>query len=232
MNQQILDWLYGLCAPMVVVNKEYGASYTGPFCFPNLEFVDMKDDWGIDSRESLLQCVFRMVDDGLASSLSIYYNIYHHLPEYKWLDFYQNQGDFEKVLLDMVAQTYSECGQGGIKGWDYARMVYVIRNGTTNKYITEQEAIWLLSRIAVRAQYFYNSWENYFSSWFIGRHYWKALDKKDNLPSFRCVLTRSSSIHLITMLKTDQDSPSNLLPWFLDIPNIEKPEALKEYDWS
>ncbi|OCG00451.1 DUF1266 domain-containing protein [Gilliamella sp. wkB112] len=232
MDQNYIDWLYGLSAPMVALNKEHGASYTSPFFFPDRDFVNMNDDWGIDSRESLLEMVFNMVDNGHATALTPYYFMYDRLPEYKWLEYCQSQTDYQKVLLKMAEQTFSECGVGGIRAWDYARMGYILRNGTTNKYITEQEALWIFSRIASRSQYYYKSWKHYFSGWLVGYQYWKSLSNDKNLDILRCELSRMSKINIISMLNSDEDSPCNRLPWFIDIEELEKPESLMEYDWS
>lgn len=232
MDQNYIDWLYGLSAPMVALNKEHGASYTTPFLFPKRNFVAMDDDWGINSRESLLELVFRMVDDGHASPLSPHYFMFSRLSEQAWQEYCQTHTDYQKVLLEMVEQTYSECGFGGIRSWDYARMGYILRNGTTNKYITEQEALWIFSRIALRSQYYYKTWKHYFAGWLIGYHYWKSLSNDENLDILRCELSRSNRINIIAMLNSDEDSPSNRLPWFIDIEELEKPESLMEYDWS
>ncbi|OCG77668.1 DUF1266 domain-containing protein [Gilliamella sp. Occ4-3] len=232
MNQDCVDWLYGLSAPMVVINIENGASYTSPFFYPDRDFVDMKESWAIDSRETLLNCVFGMVDDGHASALSKYYLMYSRLSEFDWYDHYQEQDDYQKVLLDFVKQTFSVCGTAGIRSWDYARMGYILRNGTTNKYITEQEALWILSRIGLRCQYYYRNWHHYFTGWFVGYQYWISLNSKEDLETLRCELTRASRAHTMANLHEDKDAPHNRLSWYIDIEELEKPESLMEYDWS
>ncbi|OCG21108.1 hypothetical protein A9G11_09235 [Gilliamella sp. wkB108] len=232
MDQNYIDWLYGLSAPMVALNKEYGASYTGPNLFPDREFVKMDDDWGIDSRESLFECVFRMIDAGHAPALSQYYFLYDRLPQYKWLEYSQSKTDFQKVLLEMVEQTFTECGVGGIRAWDYSRMGYILRNGITNKYITEQEALWILYRMALRSQYYYKTWQQYFAGHFFGYFYWKTLRDEPSLDVLRYNLSRAYQMQSMTELQTDANSPCNRLPWFIDIEELEKPESLMEYDWS
>ncbi|OCG23503.1 hypothetical protein A9G45_12160 [Gilliamella sp. HK2] len=232
MNQDCVDWLYGLSAPMVALNKRYGASYTSPSFFPDRTFVDMESDWGIDSRQALLNCVFNMVDDGHAPILSRYYSMYSRFSESEWCDYCQAQDDYQKVLLAFVEQTFCVCGYGGIRSWDYARMGYLLRNGTTNKYISEEEALWIFSRIAARSQYFYRSWHHYSAGWAIGFQYWETLNNKEDLEALRCELTRASQTHTMKILISDKDSPCNRLPWYTEIDELEKPESLAEYDWS
>lgn len=233
MDQNYIDWLYGLSAPMVALNKEYGASYTSPFFFPDRDFVDMNDDWGIDSRNSLLEMVFKMVDNGHAPALSRYYFMYARLFEHEWIEYCRTLTDYQKVLIEMVEQTSSVCGTGGIRAWDYARMGYILRNGTTNKYISEQEALWIFSRIGLRAQYYFKTWHHYFASYYIGFHYWKSLNDDDqNLDTLRCKLSRTLRTHTMAILRSDEESPCNRLPWLIDIEELEKPESLMEYDWS
>lgn len=232
MNQDYIDWLYGLSAPMVALNKESGASYTSPFFFPGYEYIDMQKDWGIHSRETLLAMVFNMVDDGHATALSKHYFMYPRLSALDWLNYTEKQSDYDKVLLEFVEQTYSECGAGGIRSWDYARMGYILRNGITNKFITEEEALWILYRIGLRAQYYYSSWQSYFSGWFVGYQYWESLTNKEDLERLRCDLCRSSQTWTMTKLYTDENSPYHHLPWHIEIEELEKPESLMEYAWS
>ena len=232
MNQDYIDWLYGLSAPMVALNKECGASYTSPFFFPEDKYTDLKKDWDIDSRETLLAMVFNMVDDGHAPALSNHYFMYPRLSAIDWLKYTEKHTDYQKVLLELVEKSYLECGVGGIRSWDYARMGYILRNGTTNKFITEPEALWIFYRIALRAQYYYSSWQSYYSGWFIGYQYWKSLSNKENLEILRCELCRSSQVWTMNKLYNNEDSPHHHLPWYIEIEELEKPESLMEYDWS
>lgn len=231
MEQDYIDWLYGLSAPMVILNKRYGASYTSPFFYPNDDFIDLKESWEIDSRETLLDCVFTMIDDGHAPLLSEFYSKYSQLSEFDWLSFYERQTDYHKVILKFVEQTFPICNIAGIRSWDYARMAYLLRLGTTNKYVTEEECLWILHRIGLRSTYFYQSWQHYLVSWFIGLQYWNNLQIKDDLEKLRCELSRSSNVTSMANLYEDKQAPFNRLPWFIDIEKFEKPESLREYDW-
>ena len=232
MNQDSIDWLYGLSAPMVALNKDNGASYTSAYFIPERDFVDLNESWGINSRETLLNCVFDMVDDGHATLLSRYYSRYCRSSEADWRNYCQDQNDYQKVLMKFVEQTFCVCGIGGIRSWDYARMGYILRNGTTNKYITEDEALWIFTKIASRSQYFYKSWHNYFAAWSVGFQFWESINNKEDLEALRCELTRASQTRTMKILINDEDSPCNRLPWYIDIEELEKPESLREYDWS
>lgn len=232
MHQDCTDWLFGLSAPMVALNKEEGASYTSPYFYPERNYTDMKKDWGIDSRESLLSMIFDMVDDGHAPALSKHYFMYPRLTAPHWLKYIEKHCDYDKVLIEYVEKTYSECGVGGIRSFDYARMGYLLRNGTSNMFITEDEALWIFYRIALRAQHYYSSWQSYFSGWFIGYQYWESLSNKEDLEQLRCELCRSSRNWTMSKLYSNEDSPYHHLPWYIELEEIEKPQSLMEYAWS
>lgn len=50
-------------------------------------------------------------------------------------------------------------------------------NGVLNKWLTEEESLWLQSRVYVRAHHFYNGWMQYFAAYSLGRLYWQADDE-------------------------------------------------------
>lgn len=92
------------------------------------------------------------------------------------------------IYTQFVAQTAMCCGEGGIKAWDYVRMGFLSRVGVLNNWLTEEESLWLQSRVYVRAHHYYHSWMHYFSAYSLGRLYWQSSQCEDNT-SLREALT-------------------------------------------
>ncbi|SUG98804.1 protein ybeU [Salmonella enterica subsp. enterica] len=64
-------------------------------------------------------------------------------------------------------------------GWDFSAAWAVL-----NEWLTEEESLWLQSRIQLRALSYYSGWLPYFSAYYTGRLYWQ-LRNGDNLPLLR-----------------------------------------------
>ena len=67
-------------------------------------------------------------------------------------------------------------------------MGFLSRVGVLNKWLTEEESLWLQSRVYVRAHHYYHSWMHYFSAYSLGRLYWQSSQCEDNT-SLREALT-------------------------------------------
>lgn len=67
-------------------------------------------------------------------------------------------------------------------GWVLSRV------GVLNKWLTEDESLWLQSRVYIRAHHYYHSWMHYFSAYSLGRLYWQSSQCEDNA-SLREALT-------------------------------------------
>lgn len=85
------------------------------------------------------------------------------------------------IYTQFVAQTAMCCGEGGIKAWDYVRMGFLSRVGVLNNWLTEDESLWLQSRVYVRAHHYYHSWMHYFSAYSLGVSTGNLLSAKTTL---------------------------------------------------
>lgn len=233
MNQQYIHWLYGLSAPMVALNSAYGASFVLPSFYSDDEFVDLKDSWNIRTRQELLDTIFRMTEDGHAEALAEGYFLRGRMLQSEWQEYCENKNEYQQVLLNYIAGTSALCGSGGIRSWDIARMSFLARIGVLDKFITEQESLWLHFRLALRARYYYSSWQTYCAGYLFGRCYWQNLDI-DEPTLLHCALSQKGLANsgLMKVLTEHQNSPLVCLPWYIDFEEIEKPDSLKEIDWS
>ncbi|HCP2119530.1 TPA: DUF1266 domain-containing protein, partial [Escherichia coli] len=119
----------------------------------------------------------------------------------------------------------------GIKAWDYVRMGFLSRVGVLNKWLTEEESLWLQSRVYVRAHHYYHSWMHYFSAYSLGRLYWQSSQCEDNT-SLREALTLykydSAGSRMFEELAAGSDRFYATLPWQPLTVQSECPVTLKD----
>lgn len=226
-------WLLALSAPMVAINAGAGAAYDCDQFYPFDTGVDLSDSWGIDSREELFEMIVRMSDNGHADDLAHYFRLWHRLPLTEWQDYAAHQAPDVQPLLALVADSAVMCGDGGIRAWDLARMGFLCRIALLNGWITPHENLWLHSRLAARARYYYTSWQRYNAGFIIGRLYWQSLNPSDadaRRYAFSADAGSTTNIELMRQLYTHPDSPVSQLPWHIAMNEIEKPTSLPEMD--
>ncbi|EON8054896.1 DUF1266 domain-containing protein, partial [Escherichia coli] len=135
------------------------------------------------------------------------------------------------IYTQFVAQTAMCCGEGGIKAWDYVRMGFLSRVGVLNKWLTEDESLWLQSRVYERAHHYYHSWMHYFSAYSLGRLYWQSSQCEDNA-SLREALTLykydSAGSRMFEELAAGSDRFYATLPWQPLTVQPECPVTLKD----
>lgn len=226
-------WLLALSAPMVAINAGPGAAYDCDQFYPFDTRVDLSESWGIDSREQLFEMLLRMIDDGHAQDLAHYFRLWHRLSLSEWQDYAAQQTPEVQVLLALVAETAVVCGDGGIRAWDLARMSFLCRIGLLNGWITPEENLWLHTRMAVRARYYYMSWQRYNAGFITGRLYWQSLSAPDADTRRYALSTDAGSntnIELMRQLYTHPESPIHHLPWHIAPIEMDKPTSLPEMD--
>ncbi|SMZ46317.1 FIG00637867: hypothetical protein [Escherichia coli] len=101
----------------------------------------------------------------------------------------------------------------------------------TNKWLTEEESLWLQSRVYVRAHHYYHSWMHYFSAYSLGRLYWQSSQCEDNA-SLREALTLykydSAGSRMFEELAAGSDRFYATLPWQPLTVQSECPVTLKD----
>ncbi|MDY4349810.1 DUF1266 domain-containing protein [Pectobacterium brasiliense] len=231
MEPEYQRWLMALSAPMVALNIKYGARFYEPTFYEPGEPVSLSNSWGITSREGLISMINDMTDGGHAERLAYYYHLWHHLTASEWQQHCANQSEDVQGVLALVTETAALCGEGGIRAWDLGRMSFLSRIGLLNGWISEKENLWIHTRLADRARYYYRSWENYYAAFLIGRTYWLTLDEEDP-ECQRYIFSNASQnpdyIDQIGTLYTHPDCPIHDLDWDVDPIEMDKPESLPE----
>lgn len=68
-------------------------------------------------------------------------------------------------------------------------MGFLCRVGVLNKWLTQEESLWLQSRVHLRALHFYSGWVQYYAAYSLGRLYWQS-PEEDDLKALKIFLAR------------------------------------------
>lgn len=228
-------WLFALSAPMVAINANSGAQYALPDFYPDSEFVDLNESWGIADRPALLAMIQRMTDDGHARDLSgAYWDNARLLPS-EWQALVDSLDEGQQVAYRYVADTILVCGSGGIRAWDLGRMSFLARIGQLNGWLTLAENLWLHTRLSLRARYYYQGWHSYLAGFLIGRCYWNCLGHEQPGEQALCISRQGSDPTHRALMRELTLSPAagfDELPWDMELDLPEKPASLEAFDWS
>ncbi|MEH0832980.1 DUF1266 domain-containing protein [Pectobacterium cacticida] len=233
MEPEYQRWLMALSAPMVALNIRCGAHFDQHTFLDPGETFDLTESWGITSRQELISMINDMTDDGHAERLAYGYHLWHHLPIAEWQRYCAAQPDERQGMLMWITETAALCGEGGIRAWDLGRMGFLSRIGVLRGWFSEKESLWIHTRLADRARYYYRSWENYYAAFLSGRTYWLSLDEEDpecQRYLFSHCSEKPNYIHQIATLYTHPRSPIHDLDWDVEPIAMAKPDSLAEAD--
>ncbi len=147
MNKEEQYLLFALSAPMEILNQGCKPAHDSPKMYTGIKEFDLSSSWGINNRDDLIQTIYQMTDDGHANDLAGLYLTWHRSSPEEWKAFIAGGSERGLIYTQFVAQTAMCCGEGGIKAWDYVRMGFLSRVGVLNNWLTEEESLWLQSRV-------------------------------------------------------------------------------------
>ncbi|EDO4497883.1 DUF1266 domain-containing protein [Salmonella enterica] len=231
MDKESQYLLFALSSPMEVLNEDCLPSHSSPKMYLGVKSFDLESSWGIENRDELLQTISRMPDDGHATQLEWLYRRWFRYAPQEWQEYTDALNEGDRIYARFVADTAVCCGEGGIRSWDYVRMGFLCRMGVLNEWLTEEESLWLQSRIQLRALSYYSGWLQYFSAYYTGRLYWQ-LRNGDNLPLLRETFARKefddAGRRMMNKLIAGKDSFYATLPWRYLPHYPECPDTLQE----
>lgn len=163
--------LFALSTPMEIRNECCLPSHSSPKMYLGTCFFDLSSSWGIDDRDDLLRIIHRMIENGHAARLAGFYHRWFRYSPCEWRDYLAELNEQGQAYAQFVASTAECCGEGGIKAWDYVRMGFLSRMGVLNNWLSEEESLWIQSRIHLRALRYYSNWRQYFAGYTFGRQY-------------------------------------------------------------
>ncbi|MCF6530534.1 DUF1266 domain-containing protein, partial [Escherichia coli] len=163
MDMESQKILFALSTPMEIRNECCLPSHSSPKMYLGTCFFDLSSSWGIDDRDDLLRTIHRMIDNGHAARLAGFYHRWFRYSPCEWRDYLAELNEQGQAYAQFVASTAECCGEGGIKAWDYVRMGFLSRMGVLNNWLSEEESLWIQSRIHLRALRYYSNWRQYFA---------------------------------------------------------------------
>jgi len=231
MDEPAQNWLHALSAPMAALN---GASYTAPDYYEDDEQADLERWWGISNRAQLLG-MLGMADTGHATELAGAYWQYQRCLPSQWQALLDSLEPRQRILHQYAAHTFPDCGPGGTRAWDLARMGYLLRAGLKKSYISLDESLYLHYRLALRARHYYNRWDRYLAGYLFGKALWNiANDSSDE--QLAAGLERQGSDHwnrcIVLNLRHGAQDLLAGLPWDMELPEPPRPATLEEDCWS
>lgn len=230
MDKESQYLLFALSSPMEILNAHCVPSHSSAKMYLGMKRFDLESLWDINHRDELLQTIYRMTDDGHASQLEWLYRRWFRYSPQEWMEYIDTLDEHARIYARFVADTAMCCGEGGIRSWDYVRMGFLCRTGVLNEWLTEEESLWMQSRIQLRALSYYSGWLQYFSAYYTGRLYWQ-LRNIGNLPLLRETFARkefdTAGRRMANQLISGEGGFYATLPWRYLTEYPEQPETLK-----
>jgi predicted small lipoprotein YifL len=210
LDDQIL-WINGTHAVLTVSNGHDVNLFAGtaPTAQVQADWIATLDAWwGIDSKEELIN-VINELTAGLHNPRFLEdvreYGL-HEVTEEELIHELQSIEDEETAFYFMrMFYAYDEFGQNAIMGWDLSRATQLCAQGYLAGYFDFEEALLKAFSVGKVIQRTFDSWEDFWDSYFYGYYYWSENEAE---------LTRRLEIYDI--LVADPNSPF-ALDWMLSL---------------
>ena len=122
-----------------------------------------------------------------------------------------NVNDREAIMyFRNMFEAYETFGEQAILGWDLSRATQLSAFGYVAGFYTYDEAIEKALAVGRIIQSHFNSWDEFYNSYFFGYAYWSEDDLDDSQSEY------IRRINIFNELKSDPNSPL-ALDWFLDL---------------
>lgn len=186
LDEATVQWFNTTYAVMLYQNNfDYtliGGSEPGPGTNTYL----LERDWGITDRASAIENIKWLISEGHRVT---YEQIEKDLIEGELFDCtfeeymsiielsaQMNEMDLETVgpIFERMYHTYQECGEAGVKAWDYCRVMQMCGNYYVAGYLTLEEAMDVSLAMAQLMQAEYVSWEDMMNSFLYGYYFWRG----------------------------------------------------------
>lgn len=165
----------------------------------------LSDDWGIDSREKLLETLQWIEAGGHRAKFEAVGRIAASLDDSRFQTLLGEERDPEiGNKLRVARQYYEPLGRKSLYGWDYSRAICLCRWAYVVGYLNEKEAWERIMSFALVLQKTFDSWEDLGRNYLIGRQFWSLRETRDS--GWRC---EDAYQRLLDM----QSSPWNRYPW-------------------
>lgn len=165
----------------------------------------VKRDWGIESRDELLDMLQWLKDEGHNQSYLETQAFMSSLSEESMNAYINASPDNNQLAKRKIVKNYRHVlGKGGISAWDYGRYASLCQWGVIVEWLEEDECWEKLFSIARKAQQEYLDWYDYGVSYIAGRLYWRGVATGDNT---------DAEMEVIRRIIANANSPWNKINW-------------------
>ncbi|MDN9009089.1 DUF1266 domain-containing protein [Brevibacillus laterosporus] len=133
----------------------------------------MTRDWGIENKEDLLQSLEWLLKEGHRHSFDEMKFFLSTLSESDQLNYIESiSKTSEKYREYQIVKAYmNRIPLAGIAAWDWGRYANLCKKGAFVGYLSYDEALELVKHVARIAQQQYLSWQEFGTSFLIGRQF-------------------------------------------------------------
>lgn len=155
----------------------------------NVYFLER--DWGVTDRASAIDNLCWLLESGHRADYEqtveefIYYGLFDvSLEDYLTafeISAQEQEIDFNEIkpYFTNIYVAYQECGEAGVKAWDYCRIMQMCGDYYAAGYFTLEECMEISLAMAQLLQAEYVSWEDMMNSFLYGYYYWRAEDPEE-----------------------------------------------------
>lgn len=163
--------------------------------------------WGINNRNDAFDTISWLKGTGHRADYEVLAGLVAMTPDEefdKQLEKYKDNTEFVRQVK-FVKEHYKELGSKSLTGWDWIRLVNVVRDCYLAGYLTKEEA-WEEIMFAARTlQQTFDSWEDMGNNYVLGAQFWSPEDYyKDRADTVQWLLS-------------DAGSPWTLIKWDLSL---------------
>lgn len=141
--------------------------------------------WGIQGHETAIQEMRSLIDKGMRASyrremmpLSYKYQDYTELQLIEEARKTNPKAD-EDSYLPKLLLAWRRYGENALLGWDMGRCAYITQCCYLAGYISMQEMLDLCVDAGMKAQSFFQNWEEMMESYLLGGQFWQHEDRND-----------------------------------------------------
>lgn len=188
LDEATVQWFNTTYAVMMYQNH-FDYDYIGGI-FQGSQFMVsvLESDWGVTDRASAIENIKWLLSSGHRTS---YEETVNELVEFGFFELsledylsiwegaaQENETDFESVraYFTNIYTAYQQCGEAGVKAWDYCRVMQMCGEYYAAGYFSLEETMEVSLAMAQLLQAEYVSWEDMMNSYICGYDYWRAED--------------------------------------------------------
>ncbi|AIG26837.1 hypothetical protein BRLA_c025180 [Brevibacillus laterosporus LMG 15441] len=174
---KITLWCYGLAAVMNEMNGlKLKDNYKLNKSKENIRIHkhSLARDWGIENKEDLLQSLQWLLNEGHRHSFDEMKFFLSTLSESDQLHYIESIPKTSETYREYyIVRAYMDrLPLAGIAAWDWGRYAHLCRIGAFVGYLSDDEVLELVKHVARIAQQQYSSWQEFGTSFLIGRQFW------------------------------------------------------------